>query len=107
MHISIKFCLDFFITSRSFMLFLLDFSIFSFRLHFSIFRCVSHFSIFRFVAVVIYGFSTNKTNRHDMAEILLKVALFTHSQGCTKLLLIEKRILPGIIVVDKCLFCLF
>ena len=43
MHISIKFCLDFFIAYWILVYF-------RFILHFSIFRCVSHFSIFRFVA---------------------------------------------------------
>ena len=46
-----KFCLDFFITSRfhsccSYWILVY----FRFVLHFSIFRCVSHFSIFRFVS---------------------------------------------------------
>ena len=54
MHISIKFCLDFFITSRSIHVVLIGFQyIFvSFRIlvYFVSLRFVSHFGIFRFVA---------------------------------------------------------
>jgi len=43
------------------------------------------------MSVVFNGYSTNKTDRHDITEILLKVALNTINQPTVHIILIQSQ----------------
>ena len=118
MHISIKFCLDFFITSRSIHVVLIGFQyIFFLFLHFSIFRFVALRFEFQYISLrnISFRFVSFRSLRFDFVsqfsttlykkgskQIWVSMSLFTIFV-LWKLYTCEQEQMRNIIIKKKCL----